>query len=151
MKSNQEANQSKKKSNKKGSVSTVLHKPCLTISPKITTKLKADGEQFIPCYKDGSNAATLKTKDGVTLPHRSTAILDCGVSVETPAGWKICINALSVWAAKGLIVTNPGVISGDRIKVYVTNVGKEIIVIKPEEEVAQISLEPLYFFDWVAN
>ena len=116
---------------------------------KIATQIKADDPKFVPEYK--GSAAILKAKDGATLPHRCTAAIDCGFSMTLPAGWKVVLNALPQWAAKGLVVTNPGVVAEGRMKVYVTNVGKEIILIRPGEEVAQLSVEPLYLFDWISQ
>ena len=52
---------------------------------------------------------------------------------------------------QGLIVTNPGVLKDGRVKVYVTNVGRHIIVVKPGDDIAQMTIEPLHLFDWVVK
>jgi dUTP pyrophosphatase len=73
--------------------------------------------------------------------------------MQLPAGYKACISARSVLANKGLIVTNaPGQIDSDyrgRVKVVVTNVGKEIVVIEHGDRFAQMWVEPVYLFEWV--
>lgn len=115
----------------------------------VATKINADDPQFIP-ERDGQ-FFTLRAKNGSTLPHRTTAVIDCGFSIGLLPGWKITVSALPFWAAKGLIVTNPGTCAEGRIKVYLTNVGKEVIVVNPLDKIAQINIEPLYIFNWITD
>jgi dUTPase len=89
----------------------------------------------------------------VTLPHRATVTIDCGVSIELPTAYRAVVKPLPFLANKGLIAneglhiidkTNHG-----RIQVTVTNVGKEIIVVNHGDQIAQMYIEPVYRFDWV--
>lgn len=122
---------------------------------KVPTKIKADDPSYIPVYQtDGSVCADLVANlpAPLALPYRTTEIVDCGFSMELPPGYKAVTCARSSLAKKGLIVTNaPGQIDTDyrgRVKVLVTNVGKEIITISHGDRFAQIALEPVYIFKW---
>lgn len=127
----------------------------------INTKIVADEDVYIPKYStDGSAAVDLvgnippdhAGNRVVTLPHRATAVIDCGFSMELPPGFKANVSARSGLASRGLIVTNgPGIIDSDyrgRVKVIVTNVGKEIIVLNHLDRIAQMTIEPVYLFQW---
>jgi len=126
----------------------------------VPVKIVAD-EGFMPQYQTGGSvcvdlAACLTTyhtgQKQVTLPHRSGAVIDAGFSMELPKGYRATITARSGLASKGLMVCNaPGIIDSDyrgRVKVSVINVGKEIIVIKHGDRIAQMAIEPVYLFDF---
>ena len=126
----------------------------------VATKIVVDEDQFLPTYQTKESAcveliANLEEDHAgskrVALPHRATVVIDCGFSMQLPAGYKACISARSILANKGLIVTNaPGQIDSDgRVKVVVTNVGKEIVVIEHGDRFAQMWVEPVYLFEWV--
>lgn len=133
-------------------------------SPKyhnVVTKIVADDPMFVPKYKTEGAAcvdlvANIQEDDAgkreIALNHRATVVVDCGFSMELPPGFKALISARSGFASKGLIVTNgPGVIDSDyrgRVKVILTNVGKEIIVVKHGDRIAQMSIERMFLFDW---
>ncbi len=121
----------------------------------VATKIVVDDMEFLPRYQTaGSACVDLKAyiKDKISLPHRCTVVVDCGFSMQIPPGYKACVSARSGLASRGLIVTNaPGQIDSDyrgRVKVVVTNVGQEIIVIEHGFRIAQMWIEPVYTFDW---
>lgn len=143
-------------------------KPLLPSSPannyfkpnliKIVTNIKADSDEFIPKYQTENSVcadllANLK-EDNLAMASGECVLIDCGFSMEIPNGYKACIAARSGWASKGLIVNNaPGQIDSDyrgRIKICVTNISENLIVIKNKERIGQIWIEPVYFFDWVS-
>lgn len=129
---------------------------------KVLAKIVADDPMFVPKYQtDGSACCDLVANvpmnsnnvRQLTIVHRGTVLVDCGFSMEVPPGYKANIMARSGWATKGLIVTNgPGQIDSDyrnRIKVIVTNVGAQNpVVIQHGERIAQMSIEPVYMFEW---
>lgn len=135
----------------RGAMSPVLRSPAKEYSQpelkKATAKVDADDPVFVPKQEGG--VYILKAQNGATLPHRATVAIDCGVDIQLEPGWKLVVNSLPKWAEKGLIVTNSGVLSEGRIHVYVTNVGKEIIVIEPKDNIAQMTIEPLFLIDWM--
>lgn len=132
----------------------------------INVDIKLDDTRCVPKYQTiGSACADLVARipanmiDGVNmgttlrLNYRSLAIIDCGLSMAVPSGFKLCVAARSGWAAKGLAVMNGvGQIDSDyrgNIKVIVANVvGKEIIVINDGDRIAQCWLEPVFKADW---
>jgi dUTP pyrophosphatase len=129
---------------------------------RVITKIKADDPMFIPQYQtEGAACCDLVAnipldENGlrqVTLTHRSTERIDCGFSMEIKPGYKACIVARSGLASKGLIVSNSvGTVDYDfrgRVQTLVTNVGKEIIVIKHGDRIAQFYIEPVYQFEWL--
>ena len=115
----------------------------------VRSEITADDPKFIPQYKD--KVAVVKAKDAATLPHRATVSVDCGFSIKPLAGWQVVLSALPKWAAKGLIVSGPATSTDGRVKLYVTNVGKEIIVIQPGDDVAELKIEPQYLLDWITS
>ena len=128
----------------------------------VVTKIVVDDDQFLPTYQTEGSAcvdliANLEEDHAglkrVALSHRATVVIDCGFSMQLPVGYKACISARSSLANKGLIVTNgPGQIDSDyrgKVKVVVTNVGKEIVVIEHGDRFAQMWVEPVYLFEWV--
>lgn len=126
---------------------------------KIATNIKADSEDFIPKYQtDGSVCAdllaNLNEEESLVIASNECVLIDCGFSMEIPNGYKACIAARSGWASKGLIVNNgPGQIDSDyrgRIKICVTNISDNLLVVKHKERIGQIWIEPVYFFDWNA-
>lgn len=147
----------KKNVKKKGMVMSVIQESSVKeyFEPpfqKVATEITADESQFIPEYNNrGGNSVVLKTKNSCTMPHRATAQIDCGFSMNLKTGWKATVTILPIWAEKGLIITNSGVLESGRVGFYVTNVGKQIIVLQSEEEVAKMTIEPLYLFEWVVK
>jgi len=156
----------KKKSKRKGQASTVLPpSPAKDYeAPKlhtVATKIVVDEEMFVPQYAPDASSATLVAnlapdhagEKRVTLPHRATVEVDCGVSIELPASFRVVVRALPALANKGLTINeSPHIIDKSnqgRIRPMVTNVGKEIIVINHGDPIAEMYIEPVYQFDWI--
>lgn len=125
---------------------------------KVATKIVVKDPKYIPQYKtDGAACvdlyACIPANEQINLTSRSIVKVSCGFSMELQPGYKALISARSGLAAKGLIVTNgPGVIDSDyrgEVCVILSNVGKEIIPIKDGDRIAQMSIEPVYTFDWI--
>jgi dUTP pyrophosphatase len=127
----------------------------------VTTKIVADDDTWIPEYKtDGAACVDLKANippdvhgnREINLPYRVGQLIDCGISIELPPGFKAEIAARSGWANRGLVVANsPGQVDEDyrgRICVAVYNVGKEILKIKHGDRIAQMWPVPVYRFQW---
>ena len=94
------------------------------------------------------------------MPHRTTAIIDCGIVVWVPTGWRFSVNIDNMLARKGVIVESQpiltqtiaaGIPSGSRISVIVTNVGRETIVIKQFDKFATLRAERIYDINWEAQ
>jgi dUTPase len=142
----------------KGKVSTLIPKSPAEeyYNPdvrNVATKITADDPSFVPAYPPGGHAAdlvaNLPNQQPVSLAHRMTAKVDCGFSMELPPGFRAVLSGNEQLANRGLMVTNPSSFVQGRVYVLVTNVGKEIIPIEHGMKVAQMSVEPAYFFEWV--
>lgn len=160
----------KKSSLKKGTITPVLPKPTIKVleekSRRVRTPIVADSSEFIPEYKTkGAACCDLKANvpadlNGLRMLRLTpghTALVDCGISIALPPGHEAQIRAKSGWAAQGLICTNAteeqegGTIDEDyrlRIKVILTNVGKNILNISHLERVAQMAVKPCWYFDF---
>jgi dUTP pyrophosphatase len=128
---------------------------------RIPAQIVPDDPMFIPMYKSaGAAAADLVANipaDGNgrrevrLLPGRLETI-DCGFSMALEPGWEAQIRARSGLAQHGVQITNsPGTIDDDyrgRIQVILNNAGREIVVIKHGERIAQMALKPVYYFQW---
>jgi len=135
--------------------------PTSLMNPRIPVDIKADSPQFIPMYKTkGSAAADLvanipendRGDRFIQLLPGHVVTIDAGFCMALPSGWEAQIRARSSLAQKGVQVTNgPGTIDNDfrgRIQVILNNAGKEIVVIKHGERFAQMSLKPVWHFQW---
>jgi dUTPase len=119
---------------------------------KVVTKITADDPAFIPKYSDNSVSvdlmAFIPADQNITLPHRGTAIVDCGVNIELSRGYKAVISANPELASHGLNCSNSPDVTNGRVRVILNNIGKEILVIKRGDKIAKMTLEPAYFFEW---
>jgi dUTPase len=145
----------------KGKVSTAVKKSICEkyTAPNlfsIATEISSEESIFIPVYKE-TNVADVRVVvpalnhqgvQAVRLNHRTVQVLDCGFTIKVPAGFKVKAEAKKAWANRGLLITH-AFIEDDRLKLMLTNIGQETpLVISHQESVAQIWLEPVYFFDW---
>ena len=158
---------------KKGTVSAVLPNPgsvaiqaMQRIAKQVKTKIVPDSDDFIPEYKTKGAAccdlrANIPTDEQgnriVRLLPDSTLLVDCGFSMALPPGHEAQVRAKSGWASKGLIVTNAtdeqegGTIDDDyrlRVKVIVTNIGRNILTINHLDRIAQMAVRPVWYFDF---
>ena len=128
---------------------------------RIPVKIVADDPMFIPMYKSaGAAAADLVAnvepdengKREIRLLPGRLATVDCGFRMALPPGWEAQVRARSGLATRGVQVTNGvGTIDDDyrgRVCVLLNNAGREIVVIKHGERVAQMALKPVYYFQW---
>ena len=133
----------------------------------VRVKIAADHGDFIPTYKTkGAACCDLRANlppdilghKQLTIAPGHTELVDCGFSIQMPSGYETQIRARSGLAAKGIIVTNAtdeeegGTIDDDyrgRIKVILTNVGKQIVTLTHMDRIAQMSIRPVWYFDFL--
>ena len=158
-------------SKKKGTITPVIPTPTAKSyaekqTHRVPTSIVADLPEFIPEYKTkGAACCDLKANivpdiNGtriLRLMPGHTQLIDCGFSMALPAGHEAQIRAKSGWAVKGIIVTNAteeqegGTIDEDyrlRIKVILTNAGKQIVNVNHMDRVAQMAVRPCWYFDF---
>lgn len=115
---------------------------------KATTEIKADDPKYNPQEVNGLNV--IKTKQNISMPHRASVVVDCGFNYKISPQWKIIVDILPSWAERGLIVSNCNAYEVEgRMRIYVTNVGKQIITLQEGDEIAHMVVEPRYMFEWV--
>ena len=133
------------------------------IQPKlvnIATKIDADDPEFAPNLSPTPEillkACIPSQPDGTIVTHalsfRSQAIVDCGFSMEIPAGYRAVIRGLPNLQSRGgyVIDARTETVGMHRVKVFAHNLGREIMVIKHGDPIASMTLEPVFFFDWVS-
>jgi len=140
------------------------HQPLALAAPKgpvkVKTKVKADSQEFCPLATGTTvqllanipSPPDLKAQPGyvhrIGLGPRATAVVDCGIEVTIPDGFKAVAHLEPSLAGKGLLIDG-NVYSGTaRIAFRVRNVGREIIPVLHKDRVASLSLEPVYLFDF---
>ena len=140
-----------------GSVRTAAYRsPALDydtpVLQKVAAKIKAVDKAFLPAE---SGAAILKayipSGAPIQMPFRTLVEVDCGVDIDLPAGYKLNIQALPGLSAKGVFVTHNKVLGSSRVKVYVTNMGREIIMLRNADQIATVEVEQMCFFDWIVR
>lgn len=112
---------------------------------KVAVEILSDEEDFIPKYSDNNTAdlfASLKNGD-LRLATGSSDLVDCGFSIEIPAGYRICVESCISNVFLNLIESN-------RIKVNIFNFGKELIL-QNKKKIGKIWIEPVYFFEWITK
>ena len=158
-------------SKKKGGISAVIPTPTARQYVQknvnnVKTPIVADSPEFIPEYKTKGAACCdlranippdLNGQRIIKLMPGHTELVDCGFSIALPIGYEAQIRAKSGWGAKGVICTNAteeqegGTIDEDyrlKIKVILTNVGKNIIIINHMDRIAQFAIKPCWYFDF---
>lgn len=150
------------KSKKKGKVtSAAITSPATNYSTPnlfaIATEVIAVEPDFMPVYVE-TNAADVRVitpydhqhkQQSSRLNQRTTTIFDTGVILKIPAGFRVNGKATKELASKGLFVSQVFLEDDGRLKVMATNIGIEGVLVIPHKSVlAQIWLEPVYFFDW---
>jgi dUTP pyrophosphatase len=79
-------------------------------------------------------------------------VVDCGFSMELPPGWEAQVRARSGLSTRGVTMANGvGTIDDDyrgRVSAILQNNGREIVVIKHGDRIAQMLLKPVYYFQW---
>jgi dUTPase len=127
-----------------------LAKPLLH---KVATKLVVDEALFLPQYSTGcsyvSIRANLSNRGAIRLPHRGIETVDCGFELELPEGYRAILSQNRLLAAKGLFLTGPRIIDGkQRVQVTIINCGHQIIEVHNGDLIAEMSVEPVYVFDF---
>jgi len=85
----------------------------------------------------------------VALPHRASSFVDCGLSIEVPEGYRAVLKINEDLAKKGVLVANtPAYHTSGRVRVQIINLGRETIVVNHLDKVAQMTVEPIYAFEW---
>jgi len=120
---------------------------------KVATKLVVDEPIFTPEYLPGcsyvSLRANLSNRGAIRLPFRGIETVDCGFELELPSGYRAVLTQNRLLAAKGLFLTGPRILDGkQRIQVTVINCGHQIIEIHNGDLIAEMSVEPVYLFDF---
>ena len=118
---------------------------------KVATKVVVDKEIFMPTYVGDSPTVSIRAKLAETarLPHRTMQTIDCGFSMELPPGYKAVFEASALLKSKGVFVVDST--SKGRVTVTVLNSGREIVPIADGDVVAEMSVQPVYIFDWMVN
>lgn len=115
----------------------------IDFTPTYQTEFSASADLVANCAPD------VNQQRRVVIPSRSSTMIDCGVTITVPPGFKAVVTPVESYADKGLVFSS-NVLTGERrIFVRARNMGKEILLIEAGERVALLSLEPLYKFDFV--
>jgi dUTPase len=115
-----------------------------TANPKVTFKgVKPDGgilKAKIPTTVVGPK---------ISFPHRYMAVVDTGLEVTCPKGYKLGMALVPHLATHGMIATNlaAGVTEG-KVTVVLLNVGREIVEVKDGDPLVKVWLEVDHEFDW---
>jgi hypothetical protein len=78
----------------------------------------------------------------INFPHRHMAIIDTGVEVTCPEGYKIGMGLVTNLSSRGMIAVNlAGGLKGGKVIVTLLNVGREIVELKDGDPLVQTWLE----------
>ena len=136
----------------------ILKNYCATSALEVIVQIQSDEVAFIPTlgeygYFDlvANMPADAAGHKRSTLSHRSTIVVDCGVEITVPTGYRAVLKVNDVLAKKGLLIPNvPAYHTTGRVMVQLSNFGREIILINHLDKVAQIAVEPIYIIKWEA-
>jgi hypothetical protein len=118
---------------------------------KILTKIIPDDPCFVPTYDPNYSCADLMANVShgeLTLAGNQSSIVDCGFSMEVSKGYRVRVQVHPDWLNKGLFVSTSSIDGQGRVKIFAINISNEPIRIIHKDKIAQIFIEPIYFFDW---
>lgn len=128
---------------------------------RIPAEIVPDDPMFIPMYQHADDACAdlvanippqADGKREIRFVPGHIVRIDCGFKMALEPGWEAQIRCRSSMAAKGIQVTNGiGTIDSNfrgRIEVVLNNAGREIVVLKHGDRIAQMALKPVYCFTW---
>jgi hypothetical protein len=113
-----------------------------TIS-RIPVRIQVDDDVFFPsfCERDGSCRVAANIPSGsLSIPRGGSAIVDCGFTVEIPAGYRCRV----VSSIDGLLVD---LVDSKKFKLNIVNLGGDTNLMHMSE-VGRIFIEPIYLFEW---
>ena len=110
---------------------------------KVSIKVVPDSLTLLPDVVINNNYLMLHSNVNISFAYRTTVKIDCGVSLTVPDGWSMKAVASDEFSSKGLLVSSQPIPNG-RVILTVTNIGKEIINIKPLDSFAVLSVEKVY-------
>ena len=115
----------------------------IDFTPTYQMELSATADLLANCTPDGNNHRKL------VLLSRGSGMIDCGLTLTVPKGFKAVITPCDAYGDKGLVFSS-NVFTGERrVTIRARNMGKEILIIEVGERIASLSLEPLYQYDFV--
>lgn len=118
---------------------------------KILTKIIPDDPIFVPKYDPEQTCADLLANipdEELTLSGNQSSIVDCGFSMEVSKGYRARVQVHPIWANKGLFINTNSIEGPGRVKIFVINILNKPLVINHKDKIAQIFIEPIYFFNW---
>ena len=113
---------------------------------KVSVVVENDEEDFIPAYSSGSDYADLLAnipEGELNFPEGSFKIIDCGVGLELPAGYRCRVSS----HISNLFVE---LTDSKRLKLKVFNAGEKVRLIH-KQKIAKIWVEPVYLFEWITK
>lgn len=110
---------------------------------RVSITASTDDADFIPPSGDGRHADLLANMpDGPkSVPRNGSTVVDCGLEVRLPAGYRLRVESASASLAVSLL-------ESPRLKLNIFNMGDEM-VLTHKQRVAKIWIEPVYFMEWV--
>lgn len=112
---------------------------------RVAVEIKAEDDDFLPFYESGANEANLMANipsGQLKLPKGSCLVIDCGISLDIPSGYKCVVSG-----RPGLFLY---LLDDKRIKVYATNLDENLILFH-KQVIGKIWVEPVYFFEWLTK
>lgn len=158
----------KKKVVKKDSKNSAVSKKASTLNGvqakiKITANHCDNTDKYIPKYENDNSYFKLYASikpvihdhqyfgSCVKFGFRTIELIDCGVSVELPKGYKLCLSLSDELSKKGLFITNaPVQVDNNKtIQFMLANFSHEITTIEDGDYVAKGWIEPIYKVEWI--
>lgn len=118
---------------------------------KILTKIIPDDPIFIPSYDDNFTCADIRVnipKGKLILSGNQSETLDCGFSMEISKGYRARVQVHPKWINKGLFINTSSIEGQGRVKLFIINIVNKSLEIFDKDKIAQIFIEPIYFFEW---
>lgn len=129
---------------------------CVPNIEEVTVIIRPDEAAFTPIAADYGYFDLLANvppdaaeQKRITLSHRSTVVVDCGLDMTVPTGYRAILKVNEILAKKGLMIPNaPAYHTSGRVKVQLSNFGREIILINHLDFIAQVTVEPIHSILW---
>lgn len=113
---------------------------------------KVHKDAIIPTYSHDDDACCdLYTVEDYIIPVQQWRLLRTGVAIEIPSGFETQVRPRSGMALKNGAIIHWGSVDAqfrNEIRVLMLNMGEKPIVIRKGDRVAQMSIKPVYHFNF---
>lgn len=130
----------------KGKVSSVINSPAKDyFNPNLSSigvSVQAIDPAYLPLNRSDKSFVLAKLENDVLISNMGMAEIDCGITINIPANFKIEATSCNEWLIPQVILKN------NQLKLLFINVGTLSVLIRDKDLIANIWAVPIYKINW---